>query len=348
VTAATQEIRFVPVTGGRVAVAVTGDGPPLVLPPAWVGHLEHEWEVPQLRAFLTTLGGDHTVIRYDRLGVGLSDPGPAGGHADTGTEAGRLAELLDGLGLGRVALLGLSWGGSVALTFAARHPDRVSRVATVGALLRGADVAPAALRAAIAAAVRAHWGAGARVLADIWIPNTDAATRDTFARLQRVSASAEVAASSLEAVYETDLRPLVADVAAPVLVAHRHHDRAVPFASGRDLAAGIPGARFVPLDGDVHLAWLGDTGQVLDAVLPFLREAGTAGGPGGAPDADVLTDREREVLRLVADGLADAEIAVRLQLSPHTVHRHVANIRAKLGEPSRAAAVAHAGRLGLI
>jgi len=350
VIAATQQIRFLPVSGGRVAAAVTGDGPPLVLVDAWLGHLEHEWAVPEYRAFVTALAADHTVIRYDRLGIGLSDPGPAGAHAHTDTEAGRLAELLDGLGLGRVALLGLSWGGCVALAFAARHPDRVSGVATVGALVSGADVAPADLRAAIAAAVRAHWGAGSRVLADIWIPGTDAATRDRFARLQRMSAPAEVAASSLEAVYETDVRPWYADVAVPALVAHRRRDRAVPFASGRELAAAIPGARFVPLDGDVHLAWLGDAGQVLDAVLPFLREVSHAGEhlAGAAPDDAVLTDREREVLRLVAAGLADAEIASRLQLSPHTVHRHVANIRTKLGQPSRAAAVAHAGRLGLI
>jgi pimeloyl-ACP methyl ester carboxylesterase/DNA-binding CsgD family transcriptional regulator len=348
VLAATQEIRFVPVTGGRVAVAVTGDGPPLVLPPAWIGHLEHEWEVPALRAFVTAVAADHTVIRYDRLGIGLSDPGPTGGHADAEAEAGRLAELLDGLGLGRVALLGLSWGGCVALAFAARHPDRVRGVATVGSLLSGADVAPPALRAALVAAVRAHWGAGSRMLADVWIPGTDAETRDVFARLQRVSASAEVAAASLEAIYETDVRPWLADIATPVLVTHRRNDRAVPFASGRDLAAGIPGARFVPLDGAVHPAWLGDAGQVLDTVLPFLRQVTAADAAGDAAADDVLTDREREVLRLVAAGHADAEIAARLHLSPHTVHRHVANIRTKLGQPSRAAAVAHAGRLGLI
>jgi DNA-binding CsgD family transcriptional regulator len=62
----------------------------------------------------------------------------------------------------------------------------------------------------------------------------------------------------------------------------------------------------------------------------------------------VLTERELEVLRLVARGLSDGEIAERLVLSPHTVHRHVANVRAKLREPSRAAAVATAARRGLL
>jgi pimeloyl-ACP methyl ester carboxylesterase/DNA-binding CsgD family transcriptional regulator len=342
--AATQEIRFVRVPGGRVAVARTGEGPPLVLPPPWVSHVELEWEFPEYRDFLTALSAGHTVIRYDRLGIGLSDPGPGGGVADVAAETDRLVHLLDALGLDRVALLGISWGACVAVALAARQPERVSALVTNGCLVDGADVAPAELRAAVAGLVRAHWGAGSRLLADIWIPGADAGVRDRFARLQQASATPDVAADALAAIYATDIRPLLPDVAAPALVTHRRGDKAVPFAAGRDLAAGIGGARFVPLDGQVHPPWVGDAGQVLDVVLPFLREHAE---PAGAA-APAITEREREVLRLVAEGLADAEIAARLHLSPHTVHRHLANIRAKLGQPSRAAAVAHAGRLGLL
>jgi pimeloyl-ACP methyl ester carboxylesterase/DNA-binding CsgD family transcriptional regulator len=342
--AATQQIRFVPVSGGRVAVATTGDGPPLVIPPPWISHVELEWEFPEYRAFVTALAAEHTVIRYDRLGIGLSDADPAGDRADVGTEAGRLADLLDGLEVGRAPLLGISWGACVAVAFAARHPHRVPAIVTNGCLVTGADVAPADLRAAVVATIRAHWGAGSRLLADVWIPGTDDAVRDRFARLQRASAPAEGAATALEAVYDTDIRPLLPGVSAPMLVTHRRDDRAVPFAAARDVAAAVPGARLVPLDGAVHPPWLGDAGQVLDVVLPFLRQH----RPADAGAGPALTDREREVLRLVAGGLADAEIAAELQLSQHTVHRHVANIRTKLGQPSRAAAVAHASRLGLI
>ena len=341
--AATQEIRFVRIPGGRVAVGCVGEGPPLVLPPLWMSHLEEEWDLPEYRAFITGLAASHTVIRYDRLGVGLSDPGPAGGRADVGLEAERLALVLDALGLERVPLLGISWGGCVAVGLAAREPRRVSALVTSGTLVVGAKVAPAELRTAVVALVRSHWGVGSRLLADIWIPGTDAEVRDRFARAQRASGSPDVAADSLAAVYGTDIGPLLADVEAPTLVTHRRNDRATPFAAGHELAAGVLGARFVPLDGDIHLPWLGDTGQVLDVVLPFLRQHSEV---GVAPV--VLTEREREVLRLVAGGLGDTEIAKRLHLSPHTVHRHLANIRTKLGQPSRAAAVAQAGRLGLI
>lgn len=64
--------------------------------------------------------------------------------------------------------------------------------------------------------------------------------------------------------------------------------------------------------------------------------------------ARILTPRERDVLRLVADGLGNPAIAIRLGISEHTVHRHVANMLVKLGVPSRAAAVATAARLGLL
>jgi ATP/maltotriose-dependent transcriptional regulator MalT len=83
-----------------------------------------------------------------------------------------------------------------------------------------------------------------------------------------------------------------------------------------------------------------------DTLLRSLRPPGQEGGDGGARAA--LTPRELEVLRLVARGQSDREIAVTLKLSAHTVHRHIANILTRLALPSRAAAVAHAARHGLL
>jgi ATP/maltotriose-dependent transcriptional regulator MalT len=127
-------------------------------------------------------------------------------------------------------------------------------------------------------------------------------------------------------------------------------DRAIAYDLGRELAAAVPGARLFTLAGTEHLPWRGDAAAVVAAVSEFLD-----GRPALAPQlmpaehpSAVLTERELEVLRLVARGLSDGEIAKRLVVSPHTVHRHVANVRAKLGEPSRAAAVASAARLGLL
>jgi DNA-binding NarL/FixJ family response regulator len=129
---------------------------------------------------------------------------------------------------------------------------------------------------------------------------------------------------------------------------HRRHDRAVPFRLGREVAAGIGGATFIPLQGSAHFPWHGDVESAVracrEALSPVQRSPRYASGP----EPVLLSSREREILACVARGLGDREIAEQLVLSPHTVHRHVANIRSKLGRTSRTAAVAEAARLGLI
>jgi len=130
---------------------------------------------------------------------------------------------------------------------------------------------------------------------------------------------------------------------------HREHDRAMRLRCAREVAALLPHADLVTLPGDEHLPWHGDGDAVLRVMAPFL---GIKGPPAPASAADAravaeLSAREREVLGLVAQGLSDAQIAERLVISPHTVHRHVANILTKLRLPTRAAAAAAAARAGL-
>jgi pimeloyl-ACP methyl ester carboxylesterase len=330
-----QQVRF----RDGIAYARVGDGPPLVMPPLWVGHLEREWEMPEYRAFVGSLAETHTVIRYDRLGTGMSEPGdtPAGEQLET---------VVNALELGTFDLLGVSWGAAAALTYAAKHPGRIGRLALFGAFAHGERIAPKPLRQALVATVRAHWGAGSRALADVWLPNARPELRDRFARLQRASATAETAAATLETIYATDIRHHLAAVEAPALVIHRRDDRAIPYELGRSLAATLPNARLVSLDGEMHLPWLGASAPVLAALHEFLDA--DDGGASAQPVESPLSAREQEVLRLIGAGLADAEIAQRLVVSPHTVHRHVANIRTKLNQPSRAAAVAYAARRNMI
>jgi pimeloyl-ACP methyl ester carboxylesterase/DNA-binding CsgD family transcriptional regulator len=339
-----QEIRFCDAAGARVAYATVGTGPPLLLPALWIGHLELQWDDPSFRAFVGTLADHRTVVRYDRVGTGLSDR-PTAPDLSLDAEVRTLVAVADAAGLSELSLLGMSFGACSAAAFAAAFPERVRSVVLFGGFARGEEIAPAPLRAALADTVRAHWGAGARLLADVWLPGGDAPMRDRFARLQRAAATPEIAAAMLEAVYEVDLRDVLARVRAPALVLHRRQDRAMPFAQGREAASLLPDGRFVALEGDAHLPWVGDGAAVLEAVSGFLD----AQHPTRPVDPESpLSEREAEVLRLVADGLSDAEIAGRLIVSPHTVHRHVANIRFKLGQPSRAAAAAYATRRGLI
>jgi pimeloyl-ACP methyl ester carboxylesterase/DNA-binding CsgD family transcriptional regulator len=348
-----QEIRFTEEAGRRIAWARSGGGPPLVFSGWWMSHLELNWRDPSFRAFVEALGRHRTVIRYDAPGSGVSADGPAPDATVEG-EAAALAAVIEASGTPSVDLFAASSGAPVGIAFAAAQPEQVKRLVVYGGYASGSSIADARNRGAMVDLVREHWGLGSRVLADVFMPSADGRERDAFVAFQREAASAEQAARSLEAVYRFDVADLLGGVATPTIVLHRREDRAIPFALGRELAAELPDASLVALDGADHFPWFGDSAAVLRATLNVLGiDGATAVGPAPRTDqisaeGEGLTSRETEVLALVANGLSDREIAERLVLSPHTVHRHVANVRTKLGLPTRAAAVAAAAKRGLL
>lgn len=335
VRAEDQVIHRVRTVGGEVACSVVGSGPALLIGGWWCSHLILNWKDPLFRAFVSRLATRFTVIRYDQPGRGLSE---AGMPVDADGEIAVTADIVDALGFERVAVLGASSGSAVAAGLAARLPRRVHRLVLYGSFARGVDIAPDGARRALVDAISAHWGLGSRLLADVFVPGADSAERERFARFQRLSATAEQAARSLAATYELDATEYLAAVTVPTTVLHRRDDRAVPFALGLDVARRVPRASFVELYGEDHFPWRGDATSVADAILRGLGYPVRAEPAPPGPEA--VTEREREILRLVAEGLTDAQIGERLTLSPHTVHRHIANARTKLGVRSRAAASA--------
>jgi pimeloyl-ACP methyl ester carboxylesterase/DNA-binding CsgD family transcriptional regulator len=363
-----QRIRFCEAEGHRIAWSEVGSGPPLMLPSPWISNVHTDWENPEHRSFIERLAETHTVLRYDRPGTGLSDRAlpkrPSLDH-----DIAILEALLAELDLGPTAFFGVSSGGCIATGFAARNPDLVSAMVLCGCYSDGKRLAPPEVRDSLVSVIRASWGLGARVLSDMIVPGGTPAEREAWAKVQRDSADADAAADLYQLVYDYDSTRALDHVTAPTLVIHRRDDAAVPFKLGRELASRLPSSRFVPLEGTRHLPWQGDTEPIVELTLEFLEahqpapgdptstspEAAEApptapaprglNGPVSLPD---LSPREVEVLKLVGEGLSDREIAERLVLSPHTVHRHVANVRTKLGQPSRAAAAAYATRLELI
>jgi pimeloyl-ACP methyl ester carboxylesterase/DNA-binding CsgD family transcriptional regulator len=364
-----QSIRFTAAAGRRIAWASSGSGPPLVFAGFWMSHLELNWRDPRFRAYVDALARHRTVIRYDSPGTGLSADGPPP-SGDLEEEVAALGAVIEAAGAGPVDLFAGSSGAPIGVAYAAANPEAVGVLSIYGGYASGAAIADEGARKVIAGLVGEHWGLGSRVLADVFIPSATAAEREEFVEFQREASSAERAAASLEAVYRYDVTDRLGQVPPGAVVLHRRDDRAIPFERGRELAAGLPDATFVPLPGDDHFPWFGDPGPLLEASLKALgveaeaaslagreQEAerssnGDAGAtePGAteSSDGEELTKRETEVLTLVAGGLSDREIADRLVLSPHTVHRHVANVRTKLGLPTRAAAVAAAAKRGLL
>jgi pimeloyl-ACP methyl ester carboxylesterase/predicted amidohydrolase len=259
--------------GKRLAYCRLGEGPLLVLPPGWISHLGVLWENPSFRRFVGALAQHNTVVWFDRQGCGLSTRDRVDFSVDE--DVLDLETVVAQLPEQPVSLFAVSCTGPVAVTFAVRHPERVAHLILYGTFARGARIGTEQVRQSVLSVVRASWGLGAQLLTEIFVPPNDEAPRGTaewFARFQRESASASMAARLLEAMYATDISALLPRVRAPTLVVHRRRDRAIPEQGGRELAAGIPGARFVELVGGIHLAWLGDADQILAATAGLLGQ----------------------------------------------------------------------------
>ena len=319
-------IRYCATPAGRVAYSAVGAGPPLLCDSGWITHLRGQLELFSYAAFMERLAGRFTVIRYDKPGCGLSDRDGIDLSFD-GQVAAALA-VADAVGASRFSLFGASQGGQLAAAIAAKCPERVDALVLYGTCANGADLAPPQVRDSIVALTRAHWGLGSKMLAGIFVPDPTAEDVEAFTRLQRAAAPAAVGSRLLEVYYDTDIRALLPTIKARTAVLHREGDSATPFELGREVATLIPGATLIPLPGSGHLFYQGEWEPVLAAVLGFLGE------PAGVQPR--LTGRELEVARLVADGLTNHSIAVRLSIAPRTAEAHVENIRRKLEVRSRA------------
>lgn len=335
----------------RIAYDIVGAGHlPLVVTPGWVSHLDYDWSTPEIRSYYEHLAGtSRRVIRYDKRGNGLSDR-PSG--ADAYALDAQVADLLavyDAAGLSRAALLGWSQGGPIAIAFAARYPRRVSHLVLYGTYARLAvdDDYPIGRDPRVVSGlvdlIRAQWGLGSRAFATMILPEADAQRVAWFTGYQRIATSPQIAADLLTANYAMDVRSELPKIQAPALVLHRRDDVLVDFGLGVYLAERLPRATFRELKGDHHVPFFGDTRAVVEAIDSFLRTP--------LPDSVVqrpLSSRELEVLRLLADGSQDRDIAEQLGISSATVGRHLANIYAKLGVSTRAAAAALAVRQRLV
>ena len=337
-----QEIRFAELDGRRIAYASAGEGPLLLFGGRWVSHLEEEWDDPAAQSFFGDLARTHRVVRYDRLGSGLSDRALATPPTPE-SETAQLAAVLDACADEPATLFACSCAGLATARLASASPERVRKIVFFGAYASRDDI-PDATRSSLVDFVRANWVLAAQMLAGLFVPRGAGEEIEALSRYQRHAADAEVASAFLHLDLVSDSRAFLPAVTAPALVLHRRGDRTVPISRGRELASLLPNARFVTLGGDSHLPWKDDQRDLQRALAGFLEDAASVEADGTSP----LSRRETEVLRLVAAGLSNREIASSLVLSEHTVHRHVANVLRKLAQSSRAAAAAHATRAGYI
>jgi len=359
---ANQEVRFA-VAADRTRIAYarhTSGGPnslPLVRAAHWLSHLEYDWQSPIWHYFLGGLARDRTLVRYDERGTGLSDREAR----DLSFEAmvGDLEAVVDTLDLEQFALLGMSQGAAIAIAYAARHPERVAGIVICGGYARGHAHRGRTPEQRLDAElllnlIRVGWGGAnpkfRRVFATMFVPDASPEQVVAFDELQRLSAAPEAAYRLRRTFDDIDVTEACKRVRSPALVMHARDDGVVPFEEGRLLAGLIPGSRFVPLEGRNHILLAREPGTdrffaELRSFLAKIEAEATKPAPATTHDNLAgLTDREREILTFVGNGLTNAEIALTLVLSPRTVERHLSNVYAKLGLDGKAARAAAAVR----
>ncbi len=349
-----QDIRFARSADGvGIAYAVHGSGPPLLIDACWLSHLQFDWQSPVWRHYLVELGRIATVIRYDERGHGLSDRGVS----DHSLEA-RVADLeavADDAGLDRFALLAMAQGGPVAIEYAARHPQRLTRLVFYGSYAGAHAVATPEqleLYAAFEVLIKVGWARPTsefrRVFTSMMIPGGTEEQMRWLDDLQRMSTDAETAVLARSQRQVTDSSGRLADLDLPTLVMHSRGDQMNDFAESRHLAANIRGAKLVALESDNHIVLADEPAWpvFLRELTEFLAPDRLTTPSAVADDVvAVLSPRELDILRSAAQGRDNEAIAAELVLSVRTVERHLQNAYSKLGLQGRTARTAAVARL---
>jgi pimeloyl-ACP methyl ester carboxylesterase len=275
-----QEVRYCTAPdGARLAYAKVGSGPPLMRAGHYMSHLEYDWELSIYRHYLLQLAKSFSLVRYDARGNGLSDWDV--GEISLDAWVSDMETVADAAGLGRFALLGLSQSCAVSIAYAVRHPERVSHLILYGGYAAGVNRRPNTTAAdrerwtAIKTLMKLEWGSDDPTFRQIFtsrlMPTATREQADEFNEAQRLSASPDCAIRYVETTHEFDVRPLLRQVRTPTLVMHVRDDIQNPISLGRELAAGIPNARFVALSGKNHCLLEQDPGvaQFLDEIKSF-------------------------------------------------------------------------------
>jgi len=339
--------------GVRIAYAVHGNGPPLILGKTWISHLQYDWDDPVLGHLLDALGRVVTVVRYDERGYGLSDWEPE----DFSLEArlGDLEAVVAASGSDRYAVMAMGQAGQVAISHTVQHPERVTRLILNGTFAGVTDEYRASFEeyfATLVQIVRFGWthtdSRFRRVFSESMVPGATEAQKRWIDELQPLVTSKETAITAAQVRHEADVTSLLVDVTVPTLVLHTRGNRMAPFEQGRLMAAHIPDARLVALESENMAPLAGESAWKvwLEEVTGFLEpdRKSTLTQSARSEPVTQLTEREVELVHLVAEGLTNDEIAEQLTLSARTVERHLSNVYRKLGvsgRAARAAAVAH-------
>jgi DNA-binding CsgD family transcriptional regulator/pimeloyl-ACP methyl ester carboxylesterase len=343
--------------GVSLAFTVAGSGPALVVVP-WVpfSNIRMEWENPLLRAMYEKLERRLTVIQYDGRGTGHSqrdvrDVSLAAMVAD-------LEAVVDRTGQKTISLFAQYNACTNALAFAAKHPDRVKRIVVFGGAARAWDAMSAGQTQALLSLIEQDWDLFTESAALQWMGWSAGDAGRSTAEAIRLAVTPQIARATMQAASAADVTHQLSSVSAPTLVLHRRGMTQIPLEISRSLAKGLPHGHLVVLEGthaalfaedaDATVSMLGDffcDGK--EPAASAMLDAEPSRAAGHSQTGSGLSPREIEVLRLLASGESNGEIAQRLGITTNTIERHVANIYRKIDARGRADATAYALRHGL-
>ena len=282
-----QQVRFCGTSDGvHLAFSAVGSGPPLVKTANWLNHLEFDWQSPVWSPLFMRLAARYRLIRYDERGTGLSDRDVPEFSFEAFVRD--LEAVVDTLGLDRFALFGVSQGAPVAIAYAVRHPERVSRLVLSGAFAKGwrkrGNASEVARAEASIVLIREGWGqdnpAARQIFTSLIIADATREQMEWMSELERRTASAETAIRLLQVIGDIDITDLLPQLSVPVLLFHSRGDARVPFEQGRQLAQAIPNGRLVALESRNHLILSHEPAyaRFVDEMCSFLDETdGNAG-----------------------------------------------------------------------
>lgn len=268
--------------GTHIAWTSTGTGIPLLRAPHWMNHLEYELKSPFLGPFLQKMTSQTRLVRFDQRGNGLSDWDVERINLDAMIED--MEAVVAASGLERFALLGISQGAACSIRYALKHPEQVSCLVLFGGYVRGRLTRRTEeedkLYEAARIMIRDGWGSNLPMYRSFFttsfLPDAPAEVQNNFDEVQRVSITPENAFRLYDMNARLDAEAEARQLRVPTLVIHITGDRVAPVAEGRHMARLIPGARFVELPGNHHIAIEGDPAfdSFFDVALPFLKEHG--------------------------------------------------------------------------
>jgi pimeloyl-ACP methyl ester carboxylesterase/DNA-binding CsgD family transcriptional regulator len=349
-----QQIQFCTASdGAKLAYAVSGDGPPLVMSATFLTHLELQWTSLAWQPWLDAFSAEFKLLRYDSRGCGLSDRDPP----DLSFEAcvGDFESIIDAAGFQQFSILATCQSGPVAIEYAARHPRRVRKLVLYGTYSLGRmrrQLHPKDLEKTriLGHLIRLGWAqenhAVLQICAHAYQPGGTLEHVRSWCDQHRAATSAETAARLFEIGWNLDVREAARKIKCPVLILHPIRDEVVPIEEGRSLVSLIPGSRFVELDSENHMPLADEPAwpRLVSEIRSFLAEPAPVAH--GLP-LDELTPREFAVLERIAEGMDNAELAASLGVSEKTVRNHITRLFDKIRVKHRYEAIVLAREAGL-